>query len=165
MAKPTENKVRNSISELENAFFDKHLAYSIIALANLISQNTSKNTLAGTALSVSEWRIMRMAFIYKSICAADIINLFGLDKTTTSRAISRLHKRKLVRLTVDAKDKRQTNVSLSAAGKRLHDKIIKRDKVSDESIEKILSRQELKTFHSAMRKLRTHVKEKMLENT
>ncbi len=165
MAKQAENKTRSNISELEKAFFDKHLAYSIVALSNLISQNTTRNTLAGTSLSVYEWRIMRMAYIYKVICAADIINLFGLDKTTTSRAISRLHTRKLVRLSIDGADKRQTNVTLSAAGKRMHDKIIKRDKVSDESIEKILSRQELKSFHSAMKKLRVHVKENMLEKS
>lgn len=154
-----KKRVRRDIDTVENDFFDTHVAYSIIALANLITLNTMKNTLEGTGLSVNEWRVMRMAAIYGSICAADIINLFGLDKTTTGRAISRLHKRRLVKQAVDADDRRQTNVSLSATGKKMHDRIIKRDSISDNYIETILSQREIKSFHAAMRKLRHHVKQ------
>ena len=163
MSSSKGGKTDSSIIELENDFFENHVAYSIVALANLITQNTIKNTLAGTSLSVYEWRIMRLAFIYGQICAADVINLFGLDKTTTSRSVSKLKSRKLVKLSLDPDDKRQTNISLSAAGKRLHSKIIQRDQVSDESIEEIFSPRELKTIHGAMRKLRPHVKN-MLSN-
>ena len=150
---------KTNIRELEDEFYDTHVSYSIIALANLVTLNTMKNTLDGTNLTVNEWRILRLTFIYGSICAADVINLFGLDKTTTGRAISRLKTAKLVKLSVDSMDKRQTNVSLSTAGKKLHDQIIKRDSVSDDSIEKILTKGELSAFHKAMRKLRLHVKE------
>ena len=158
-----KQKSNTNIRELENEFYDTHVSYSIIALANLVTLNTLKNTLSDTGLSVNEWRILRLTFIYDSICAADVINLFGLDKTTTSRAISGLNRAKLVKLTTDSEDKRQTNVSLTASGRKLHNQIIKRDNVSDASMEKILTRQELKSFHSVMQKLRTHAKEMLAE--
>ncbi len=157
-----KKKVKSNIRDLENEFYDSHVSYSIIALANLVSLNTMKNTLDGTKLTVNEWRILRLAFIYGSICAADVINLFGLDKTTTGRAITRLKNARLVKLAVDPRDKRQTNVSLSSEGRKLHDQVIKRDSVSDDSIEKILTKSELSSFHKAMKKLRLHVKD-MLE--
>ncbi len=150
---------KKNIRELENEFYDSHVSYSIIALANLISLNTMKNTLDGTQLTVNEWRVLRLAFIYGSICAADVINLFGLDKTTTGRAISRLKNAGLVKLSVDSSDKRRTNVTLTAAGTRLHHQVIKRDSVSDDSIEQILTAAELRSFHRAMKKLRLHVKD------
>jgi len=152
-------KSKKDIGDLENEFFDTHVAYSIVALANLITLNTMKNILAETQLSVNEWRILRMTYIYNSISAADVINIFGLDKTTTSRAISKLGEAKLIKLSVNPRDKRQTYILLTAAGKRLHDKIILRDNISDESIEKILSRQEIRSFHKTMNKLRLHVKD------
>ena len=40
-------KSKTNIRELENEFYDSHVSYSIIALANLISLNTMKNTLDG----------------------------------------------------------------------------------------------------------------------
>ena len=158
-----KSKPKRDISDLENRFFNSHVAYSVIALANLITQNTFKNTLADSKLSVTEWRILRMTFLYDSISAIDVINIFGLDKTTTSRAITKLHEAKLVRSSVNTQDRRQTIFLLTASGKRLHDKIIKKDNISDESIEKVLSKNEIRSFHSTMKKLRVHVQD-MLRN-
>lgn len=153
-----DKELKKDITELESDFFDTHVAYSVVALANLITQNTVKNTLAGTSLLVNEWRILRMAYIYKSITAVDVINLFGLDKTTTGRAITKLADAGLVILSVNPGDKRQTRISLSPEGKRLHNKIIRRDNISDEFIENILTQQQIKSFHKIMSKLRLHVR-------
>lgn len=158
-SKVKNNKNKQDINELENNFFNSHVAYSVVALANLITLNTLKNTLAEQKLSVNEWRILRMAYLYQPISAINIINLFGLDKTTTSRAITKLRDNKLIKLSVNTQDKRQTDFLITAKGRHLHDKIIKHDNISDESIEKVLTKQEIKSFHKAMTKLREHVKE------
>jgi DNA-binding MarR family transcriptional regulator len=156
----SENKNdKRDIRELEQRLFNTHTPYSIIALANLITLNTSKNTLAGHKLSVNEWRILRLAFLYQPISAIDVINLFGLDKTTTGRAITKLRDAKLIRLTVNTLDRRQTYFQLTSSGKRLHDKIIKQDNVTDKLIEKVLTKNEIQSFHVTMNKLRSHVKE------
>ncbi len=162
LRKKGTKRTKSDITDLENNFFNSHVAYSIIALANLITQNTFKNTLTGTELSVNEWRILRLTYLYQSICAVDVISIFGLDKTTASRAITRLRDAKLIRSSVNKQDRRQTDFLLTAGGKRLHDKVIKQDNISDDSIEKVLSKQEIRSFHSTMKKLRVHVK-KMLE--
>ena len=150
---------KSEIDKLEQKLFNSNVGYSIIALANLITLNTSKNTLAKEKLSVNEWRILRLTYLYEPISAIDIITLFGLDKTTTSRAITKLRDAKLIKLSVNIHDRRQTDFQLTANGKRLHDKIIKKDNISDKSIERILTKKEIQSFHIAMNKLRSHVKE------
>ncbi len=165
MTEPASKKKRTkrNVPELEDNFFSTHVAYSVIALANSITQNTLKNTLVDSSLSVNEWRILRLTFLYQSISAIDVIEIFGLDKTTTSRAITKLRDAKFIKMTPNKEDRRQTHFDLTAAGKRLHNKIIKRDNISDTSIENVLSTKEIASFHRTMKKLRTHVKNMIMQ--
>ena len=167
MARSVSKKrsTKSDIDKLEQELFNSDIGYSIIALANLITLNTSRNTLARQKLLVNEWRILRLTYLYEPISAIDIITLFGLDKTTTSRAITKLRDAKLIKLTVNAQDRRQTYFQLTASGKRLHDKIVKQDRISDKSIDGILTKKEIQSFHVAMNKLRSHVKELLEQNT
>lgn len=162
---PGKKKSNKDIADRETRFFDSHVAYAIIALANLITQNTLKHTLAGTKLSVNEWRILRLTYIYQSVCAADVITVFGLDKTTTGRALTGLREAKLIRSAANSLDRRQSNFTLSAAGKRLHDRIVRQDNISDRAIEKVLSKAEIAAFHTCMHKLRAHVRNRLKQGS
>jgi DNA-binding MarR family transcriptional regulator len=147
------------IAEAEQAFFDHNLTYSIMVLANLIGRNTSRHALAGAPVNLNEWRALRMIRMFAPICAADIIDLLGLDKTTVSRAITRLHELGLARLSANSSDRRQTLIRLTAAGTRLHDRLLPKDQGNDASFEQALTPVELKQFLRVMQKLRPHALE------
>ena len=140
----------------ESKFFDSNLAYSIIVLANLIARNTSRHTLRDAPVNVNEWRILRLVETFGPICASDVIELFGIDKTTAGRAVSRLSDLKLVKPAPDPADRRRTLISSTSAGRRLHARIAPRDRAYDASFEKVLSRDEVRRFHQLMKRLRPH---------
>ena len=150
---------RQSIAGKEQAFFDRHLAYSIMVLANLISRNTSRRTLAGTPLKINDWRVLRLTQMFGPLCAIDVINLLGLDKTTTSRAIGRLDELDLVELAPNPDDRRQTLISLTAKGRAMYDHVAPRDRASDSSFQRVLTAAELRRFHLLMGKLRRHAQQ------
>lgn len=167
MKKEAKNKGANecSIFEREEDFYDNHLAYSIMVLANLITKHTSQVTLASASISINEWRVLRLVSIFGPISAADIINTIGMDKTTVSRTITGLHKANLIRLHTNSADRRKTLLTLTAAGKKIHNKINPLAEASDRSFEQQLSDDERKHIGPIMHKLRRYAKEKLAQNS
>lgn len=147
------------IQQREEDFYDNHLAYSIMVLANLITKHTSQTTLSNSPININEWRILRLVSIFGPISAADIITTIGMDKTTVSRTVTGLHKENLIKLHANSEDRRQTLLTLTATGKKILDKINPLAEASDRSFEQQLSDEELKHIRSIMHKLRRHAKE------
>lgn len=152
---PAPAKTR-TLAETEAEFFDHNVAYSVMVVANLIARITTQGPLAGEELTLPAWRVLRITEVFGPISAAGIINTLGMDKTTVSRMITYLHDAQLLELTANAADRRQTLVSLTPAGKRLHDRIAALDDQFDRSFESLLTASQMKTFHEVMRTLRAH---------
>lgn len=153
---PTKDRARLRTEEEQSKFFESNLAFSIMVLANLIARITTQNALVDSKLSLSEWRVLRVANIFGPLSAADIIATIGLDKTTVSRMITRLHEAQLIKLLPNPSDRRQTLIALTVAGTRLHDRIAPVDENFDRSFESLLSAGDLAAFREVMRKLRSH---------
>lgn len=150
-------KAGSRLSEERRAeFFGDNLAFSIMVLANLIARITSQHALADSKLSLTEWRVLRITHIFGPLSAADIIATIGLDKTTVSRMITSLHEAQLIKLLPNAADRRQTLISLTAAGTRLHDRIVPVDEEFDRSFESLLSAAEVTSFREVMKRLHSH---------
>ena len=132
------------------------ITYYLMSIANLIARNTAHRTLSGSGLSLNEWRVLRFVALAPSSLASDVIASLGIDKTTVSRAIARLGTRRLVVLKINPEDRRETRLSLSAAGRRLHDRYHPVDQAVDASFEKRLSRSEATTLRRLLVKLHTH---------
>jgi DNA-binding MarR family transcriptional regulator len=132
------------------------ITYYLMSIANLIARNTAHRTLRGSGLSLNEWRVLRFVALVPSALASDVIASLGIDKTTVSRAIASLGAKKLVRLTPNPEDRRETRLSLSAAGRRLHDRYQPVDQAVDASFEKELSRSEAATLRRLLVKLHSH---------
>jgi DNA-binding MarR family transcriptional regulator len=144
------------VAEAESRFFNTNVAYSIMVVSNLIARVTTQGALAGLKLSLSEWRVMRLVSIFGPMSAAEIVTAIGMDKTTVSRMITRLHEAEFLKLAPNAADRRQTLVSLTPAGTRVHDRIAKVDEQFDRTFESLLSPAQLKAFHDVMAILREH---------
>lgn len=145
-----------ALAEAESRFFDTNVAYSIMVVANLIARITTQGALTDTTISLSEWRVMRLVHIFGPMSAVEVVTTIGMDKTTVSRAITRLHAAQLFKLSTNAADRRQTLVSLTPSGIRFHDRIAQMDDQFDRTFERLLPPAQLKAFHAVMRTLRTH---------
>ncbi|MEO8449556.1 MAG: MarR family winged helix-turn-helix transcriptional regulator [Gemmatimonadota bacterium] len=132
------------------------IAYYLMTIANLIAKNTAQNTLSGVGVSLNGWRILRFLAVSRSGSAAGAIAALGIDKTTVSRAITELHAGGLIRLSPNPEDRRQTLISLRAAGKRIHDRIYPVDRAFDASFEAKLTRHETAVLRPILAKLRAH---------
>lgn len=76
-------------------------------------------------VGVTEWRVMALLAIEAPIPAARICQVIGLDKAPVSRCLAGLEEAGLVRVKLDRNDARLRPVALTAAGRRLHGRIIK----------------------------------------
>lgn len=132
------------------------ITYYLMSIANLIARNTAHRTLRGSGLSLNEWRVLRFVALAPAALASDVIASLGIDKTTVSRAIASLRARRLMVLTPNPEDRRETRLSLSSAGRRLHDRYQPVDQAVDASFEKRLSRSEAATLRHLLVKLHAH---------
>lgn len=147
----------------EREFFASNLTYSVMVLANLIGRITNQMTLQESTLGINEWRVMRMVHIFGPISAAEIILTIGMDKTTVSRTVTNLHNAGLIKLTPNPRDRRQTLISLTAPGVKMHNKIIPLDQDFDTSFEALLTPTEISYFQNIMNKLRPHAQQLLAE--
>jgi DNA-binding MarR family transcriptional regulator len=156
MGAELRGKDESRMTEKEAKFFENNLAYAIMVVANLIGRITTHQVLASSKLSLSDWRVLRIARTFGPVSAADIIAAIGMDKTTVSRAITNLHELQFIKLLPNSADRRQTLVALTAAGTRELDRLLSIDEQCDRSFELLLSDTELRVFRKVMHKLRAH---------
>ena len=132
------------------------ITYYLMSIANLIARNTSQATLRGSGLRLNEWRVLRFVALAPSALATDVIASLGIDKTTVSRAIASLRQARLIVLRPNPADRRETRLSLSAAGRRIHDRYQPVDQAVDASFEEKLTRAEAATLRRLLVKLHHH---------
>lgn len=155
MSKHSTKIKHHELRDAGQQLFETNLTYSIMVLANLIGRNTSHHTLAKFPINMNEWRVLRMASIMGPVCAADVTATLAIDKSTVSRAVTGLHRSGLVDLAPNPQDRRQTFIVLTRKGWRLHGRIAPLDEAVDRSFESALTANEIASFHSIMRKLRS----------
>jgi DNA-binding MarR family transcriptional regulator len=134
------------------------ITYYVMSIANLIAKNTTQRTLAGSGLTLNEWRVLRFVTLFTPALASDVIATIGMDKTTVSRAIARLHAAKLVALEPNPADRRETRLTLTERGRQLHAKLYPIDRAFDASFEKELTRKELAVLRPLLAKLHHHAR-------
>lgn len=161
--KPRPDDSDQRLTETAEAFFENNTAYSIMVVANLIARITTQGALAGEGLTLPAWRVLRLVQVFGPIPAASIISTIGMDKTAVSRIITYLYEAQLIELTPNAADRRQTLVSLTATGRRLHDRIAPIDVQFDRSFESLLTPSQIKEFRAAMRALHAHAQSLLAE--
>ena len=94
-------------------------------LANKLTVSANALYRARFGIGITEWRVMALLAIEAPIPAARICQVIGLDKAPVSRCLAALEAAGLVRVKLDGRDARRRPVALTAAGRRLHDRIIK----------------------------------------
>ncbi len=98
--------------------------YRLAVLAERVSLAVSGLYADRFDLTRPEWRVLAALGANRTMAAKDIAPHSTLDKMQVSRAVARLEERGLVRRDEDPSDRRAKILSLTPAGRALHQKIV-----------------------------------------
>ena len=104
--------------------FARFLPYRLSVASNTISQAIAADYEERFGLSVTQWRVMAILGRHEDLAARDVAQRTAMDKVAVSRALSALIERGFVRRATAREDRRASRLRLTAAGRRVHDKIV-----------------------------------------
>jgi DNA-binding MarR family transcriptional regulator len=102
---------------------DRWIPAHLLGLGNGMSRSASRVYLALFGVGVIEWRILSILSYTSYVTAQTICEEIDLDRAAASRSLRVLESRGLVRITDDVTDNRKRPITMTAAGKALHDQI------------------------------------------
>ncbi|WP_316187994.1 MULTISPECIES: MarR family winged helix-turn-helix transcriptional regulator [unclassified Bradyrhizobium] len=127
----------------------------IIVLANLLRRGAVLRYKRLVGLSSVEFGILASLGRRRPISVAKLAASVGMDKGQISRALAELVRRGLICKTVNEKDTREILVSLSQAGRAVHDTILSAAVERNRRLLKDLSKEELQTLQRLIERLTT----------
>lgn len=101
-----------------------YLPYKLSVLASEISQAFARVHGEKFGLAVPEWRVLATLGQFGTMTAKQICQHSRMHKTTVSRAVAALEKRKLVALRTNKEDMREVFLMLSEEGGKLYFRLV-----------------------------------------
>jgi len=99
---------------------EKFLPYQLSVLSNTVSQAIAREYADRFQLSITQWRGVAVLGRYDGLSAREVAERTAMDKVAVSRAVAELMKDGRVRRATADHDKRQSVLSLTAKGKKVH---------------------------------------------
>ena len=100
------------------------LLYRIARIATLSDRSGQLHLSRRFGLNLGDWRVLSVIRALAPVTLTDLVGELHLDKGQLSRSISNLVERGLVRQSASHQNRRRTPLELTAAGNRLHDRIL-----------------------------------------
>ena len=102
--------------------FERGIPFLVSVLGNKLSAIASHNVREDLGIGLMEWRILALLAVEKEATPARIGRVSGVDKSVVSRAATSLEQRGLVTVTPDPAASRQTRLTMTAEGARMHER-------------------------------------------
>ncbi|MDX2205013.1 MAG: MarR family winged helix-turn-helix transcriptional regulator [Hyphomicrobiaceae bacterium] len=129
------------------------LPYQLAVLAEVTSAGFAQVYRERFRLTIPEWRVLATIAEAPRVRAKDVVAARHLPKTAVSRAVASLRRRGLLKVDVNAHDKRESFLSLTPRGRALHAEIVPYAAAFAEAMLGRLTPAERAAFQSALRKL------------
>jgi DNA-binding MarR family transcriptional regulator len=130
------------------------LSFRLHVVANLLSRSAELRYRREFGVSLWEWRtVALLGGAAEPLSLNELSRSAGIDKSQMSRVVSGLAKRKLVLRAPDASDGRGVRLTLSRAGRRLYEGLIRAAGERDQAFLGCLNPTERKHLDSALAKL------------
>lgn len=136
---------------------ERHVPYFFTFISSGLARGASRLYRKHFKIGITEWRIMAVLAGTPHINANQVCASIAMDKAAVSRSLRALEKMKLVKLTQVQNDNRSKTIELSAAGLKLHDKIIELALERERVLLSALTAAEREDFIRSLRKLRAAV--------
>jgi len=130
------------------------LSYRLHVVANLLSRGAELRYRREFGVSLWEWRsIALLGGTQGALSLNELSRAAGIDKSQMSRVVSGLAARGLVLRAIDAKDARGVRLTLTRAGRKLCDGLIRAAADRNDAFLDCLSTKEHAAFDEALAKL------------
>jgi DNA-binding MarR family transcriptional regulator len=131
----------------------------LIRRANIALSRALQRRLARYNLTSPQMIFMREIWLEEGLSQRELSERVGAAESTTVSALRVLERRKLIRRTAKARDRRAIRVYLTASGRRLEREVLaKMYEVNDKSVAGI-SQRDLTVLKAALRKIRNNAVE------
>lgn len=137
--------------------FDDILQVQVVMLGNKLGLSLLRRALAPNNLSIREWRVIAIMFVFGPSMARQISEQTALDPAHVSRTIHQLKKRGIVTFHENPNDKRQIIVDLTAEGTRLAREMLPQVSEIANSIRGIFTDAEFAQLISYLQRANDHV--------
>ena len=105
---------------------DDTLNFQIVTLSNKLSLTVARRALADDGLTLREWRIMMVVFLFGPSMAREISEKALLDPAHVSRTVHAMEKAGLVLFEKNREDRRQIIVRLTEKGEEIAREVLPR---------------------------------------
>ncbi|WLH38257.1 MarR family transcriptional regulator [Pseudomonas sp. FP2196] len=103
---------------------DRYVPALLTFLTNKMASGASACYRKHFGIGIVEWRVLAMLAVEDHISANRVVQAIGLDKGAVSRALKSLEHDGYVSTEIDAGDARRYTVSLTSAGRKVHDEVL-----------------------------------------
>lgn len=132
---------------------DDHMGLWLRLVSNQVSARFQSLLYARAGCSVSEWVLLRVLYNQSATGHTELIKALGMTKGATSKVISRLETRGLVKRQLAAERNREQLILLTAAGKKLVPQLAALADENDAYFFALLSANEKTALSSALKKI------------
>ena len=147
-------------STIEHPGIRDLLSYRLHVVANLLSRGAELRYRREFGVSLWEWRsIALLGGARAPLSLNELARAAGIDKSQMSRVVSGLAARRFVLRAIDANDARGVQLTLTRAGLKLYDGLIRAAADRNDAFLDCLSARERAAFDEALAKLAARARE------
>ncbi|MFZ5693134.1 MAG: MarR family winged helix-turn-helix transcriptional regulator [Pseudomonadota bacterium] len=135
---------------------DERVSYRFSVISKRLDQTLAAMHAKTLGISLNNWKIMRVIGFFGPLSATGLGSRTSLDPDKITRAVDVLVQRGYVIRKDDEADRRRVVLTLSAKGRRVHDRIEMVAGTMEAEFLSVLTTQETKVLRSALTKLEQH---------
>jgi DNA-binding MarR family transcriptional regulator len=150
-------KATGATDEAEPLRLEGFLPYRLNMLATEVSQTLARAYGQRFGISIPEWRVLATLGQFGVMTARDIGSHSRMHKTTVSRAVAALEKRRLVVRRANRADMREAFLALTDSGMAIYQEIVPMARAFSDSLCEGLSASELQQMNTLIDKLALRV--------
>jgi DNA-binding MarR family transcriptional regulator len=146
-----------TVQGVEAIPYQSRIAYLLGAISNMVDAAGSRLFRRAFGIGLGEARLVYVIGYEGALTARQASQIIGVDKGAMSRTVAALQRRGLLQVTVDAADARQRVIQFTAAGKRLHQRVMALALERERQMYAIFSDAELVTLSALLKRFRAHI--------
>lgn len=125
----------------------------LTSIANKLSRGASQAFLATFGIGVETWRLLVLLAVHGSISPQFVARVIGMDKASISRTFKAMKTRGYVRIGLDDADGRMRIATITARGRKLHDRALGVARERERALLAVLSEAEHTALIGVLRRL------------
>ncbi len=154
---PTAARNMTGSNNRQDFEIDDLLQFQVVTLGNKLGLSILRRALAPNNLSIREWRVICVMFIYGPSMARQISEITALDPAHVSRTVHQLKRRGIVSFHDNPDDKRQIIVDLTDEGTDLARDVLPQVTELSNSIREVFSADEFTQLIGYLQRANDHV--------